>query len=90
MENIDLTKDNFVLVRQHDNKQIIGEKIFYVEWNEDDTFKKLHNEPAEGRSILVDPYMGGLSFKWMTSVITEVISPTEFKTVNSHYKLFML
>lgn len=87
---LDLAKDNFVLVRTDDNKQITGSKIIFIEWNADGTFKETHDTPAIGCSILVDPYMGGMNFKWMTSAIAEVISPTEFKTANSHYKLFML
>jgi len=83
---IDLEKDNFVLIREEDNLQIPGSVIKFIEWNENGTGKASHDTPAVGRSIVVDPIVGG-SYVWLTSEITEVISDTKFKTLNSTYTL---
>ena len=87
--NLDLAKDNFVLRRQHDNKQVVGQTIKFVEWNDDGTFKSIHSEPAVGRSIIVDPGPFG-NFRWLTTTITEMVSTTEFKTKNSTYNIYKL
>jgi len=84
---LDLTKDNFVLVRENDNKQVTGSVVKYVEWNEDGTFKSVHDEMAVGRSVVVDPSSLG-QFRWMTTTITEIISESKFKTKNSTYNLY--
>ena len=83
---IDLEKDNFVLIREEDNKQIPGSVIKFIEWSDLGSGKAAHDTPAVGRSIVVDPIVGG-SYVWLTSPITEVISDTKFKTVNSTYTL---
>jgi hypothetical protein len=83
---IDLTTDNYVLTRLEDNKQITASVIKFIEWNEDGTGKYVHDEPAIGRSIIVDP-VNGVIYKWMTTQITEIISVTKFKTKNSTYTL---
>lgn len=83
---IDLSKDNYVLTRKNDNKQMTGSVIKFVEWNEDGSGKAVHDTPALGRSIVLDPHGLGL-YKWMTTRITEIISETEFKTENSIYML---
>jgi hypothetical protein len=83
---IDLITDNYVLTRLEDGKQITASVIKFIEWNEDGTGKSVHNEPAIGRSIIVDP-TNGLIYKWMTTQITEIISNTKFKTLNSTYTL---
>jgi hypothetical protein len=86
---IDLETHNFVLIREEDNKQIPGSVIKFIEWNENGTGKASHDTPAPGRSIVVDPIVGG-SYVWLTSEITEVISDTKFKTLNSTYTLHKL
>lgn len=86
---IDLTTDNYVLSRLEDNKQITASVIKFIEWNENGTAKSSHDEPAVGRSIIVDPMILG-NYKWMTTAITEIISETKFKTENSTYTLFKL
>jgi hypothetical protein len=64
-------------------------KIGYIEWKENDHFKKIHDSPAVGLSLILDPHR--LSYTWLTTTITEIIKDTkdlvEFKTLNSHYKL---
>ena len=76
---IDLAKDNYVLTRLEDNKQITASMIKFMEWNEDGTGKYVHDGPATGRSIMADG--------WLTTPITEIISETKFKTKNSTYTL---
>lgn len=83
---IDLSKDNYVLTRLEDNKQIPCAVIKFVEWNENGTFKAAHDNPAIDRSIIADPGPYGM-YRWLTSVITEVISDNKFKTKNSTYTL---
>ena len=72
----------------HFNK--IGSQIFWLEWNEDRTFKDKHPEPKIGYSLIMDPYKG-IEFTWQTTEITELISNTptkiHFKTKNSEYIL---
>ena len=66
-----------------------GEKIGWIEWNSNGTFKEIHEEPDIDRSLIIDPQY--ITFTWMTSVLTEVISKSEseieFRTKNSHYLL---
>lgn len=66
-----------------------GEKIAWIEWNDNGTFKQKHDEPAIGRSLILDPHH--LSYTWLTTTVTEIIEQTDsfiiFKTENSHYKL---
>lgn len=83
---IDLAKDNYVLTRIDDGKQITASVVQFIEWNEDGTGKSAHDTPAVGRSIIADPMIGG-NYRWMTSIITEIISEDTFKTKNSTYKL---
>lgn len=83
---IDLAKDNYILTRINDGMQITGSFIKFIEWNKDKTGKSVHDEPAIGRSIIINP-VNGLIYKWMTTPITEIISETEFKTENSIYTL---
>jgi hypothetical protein len=86
---IDFEKDNYVLTRLDDEKQIAASVVKFIEWNEDGTGKSSHDEPAVGRSIIAGPMIGG-NYKWMTTVITEIISENEFKTKNSTYTLHKL
>lgn len=64
--------------------------VMWVEWNEDDTFKDNHNEPAIGRSLIMSPF--NPFFTWKTSRITEILEEGEgyvkFRTVNSLYELY--
>lgn len=72
------------LIRQRDNLVKEG-FIEYVEFDSNNRGKKIHMEPKVGFACIVD--RNRISFTWMTTVITEVISLTEFKTENSHYKI---
>lgn len=84
---MDIAKDNYVLVREDDGKRIPCSVIKFIEWKEDGTFKAVHDEPAVGRSIVVDPGPYG-QFRWMTSAIAEVIDSKHIKTNNSTYKIY--
>jgi hypothetical protein len=82
---------NYKLVRESDGLTKYGWKIGWIEWKKKDkTFKKLHDEPAVGRSFILDP--NRISFTWCTSTITEVLEKQEnyckFKTQNSIYELW--
>jgi len=85
---IDLTQDNYVLTRLEDDKQMTASVVKFIEWNENGTGNKAHDEPAIGRSIVLDPAYG--SYSWLTTTITEIINENTFKTLNSTYKLHKL
>ena len=76
------------LTREQDNKVIEGEKIGYIEWDEDGRFSKLFDEPAIGRSIILDPHY--FKYTWMTTSITSFTKDEDkliFQTKNSTYIL---
>ena len=80
------------LVRERDGLTKQSEKILWLEFNEDGTFKSKHDEPAVGRSLIMSPF--NMFFTWQTTEITEIIEQTEdylkFKTLNSTYELWKL
>jgi len=80
----------YKLVRERDGLSNVGHKAGWIEWNEDGTFKKLHNEPAVGRSLILDPQR--ISYTWMTTTVTEILEQKEnyikFATTNSLYELW--
>lgn len=87
---LDIITIKYKLTKVDDNFGAkFGEKIAWIEWNENGTFKQKHDEPAIGRSLILDPQH--MSFTWMTTTVTEIIEKTDsfiiFKTENSHYKL---
>jgi hypothetical protein len=61
-------------------------------FKEDDTFKEKHDEPAIGRSCMLDPHR--ISFTWLTTSVTEIIEQRDnyikFNTLNSVYELFRI
>lgn len=69
---------------------IWAERIAWIEWGEDHHPKEIHEEPAEGRSLLCDPGAYG-NYQWLTTQLVEIIkqSPKRllFKTKNSTYLL---
>ena len=77
------------LVRKHDNLTRISERILWVAFNEDGTFKSKHTEPAVGRSLIMSPF--NQFFTWQTTLITVLHEATEdyikFDTGNSEYEL---
>jgi hypothetical protein len=80
----------YKLVRERDGLSNVGHKAGWIEWNEDGTFKKLHDEAAVGRSLILDPQR--ISYTWMTTTVTEILEQKEkyikFATTNSIYELW--
>jgi hypothetical protein len=80
----------YKLVRERDGLSNVGHKVGWIEWNEDGTFKKLHDEAAVGRSLILDPQR--ISYTWMTTTVTEILEQKEnyikFATTNSTYELW--
>jgi len=90
---IDLNLDEifrYKLVRERDGLSNVGHKAGWIEWNEDGTFKELHDEPAVGRSLILDPQR--MSYTWLTTTVTEILEQKEnyikFATTNSLYELW--
>lgn len=83
----------FKLIRINDGLVRQGQTIKYVEWEGGigSKAKELHDEPAVGRSLVLNP---GLSYNWLTTSITEIVEQREnyikFKTQNSDYELFKI
>ena len=79
------------LIREHDGLLNVGDQVGWIEWAEDGRFKELHEEPAIGRSLILDP-KNAPSYTWMTTTITEILEQDEnyikFATKNSVYELF--
>ena len=72
------------LIRQRDNLVKEG-LIEFIEWDKNDRGKTIHIKPKVGFSCIVRRRQ--LRKMWLTTEIVEVISDTEFKTKNSHYKI---
>ena len=81
----------YTLVRLNDGLTKRGDSIGYVEWNEDRTFKELHDTIQVGRSVMLHP---GKVYAWLTTTVTEVLEQREdyvkFETENSLYELKIL
>ena len=86
------TKFNWKLVRERDGITKQSERVLWLEWNEDRSFKAKHDEPAIDRSLIMSPFND--FFTWQTTPITEILEQQEgylkFKTKNSVYELFKL
>lgn len=80
----------YKLVRERDGLSNVGHKAGWIEWSEDGKFKELHNEPAVGRSLILDPQR--MSYTWLTTTVTEILEQKEnyikFATTNSLYELW--
>ncbi len=84
--------ENKIVLENIDNGSTKRAKKFgWIEWNEDSTFKSIHDKPAIGRSLILDPHL--MMYTWLTSITKEVISESEteieFRTKNTHYKLLI-
>lgn len=79
----------YKLIRSSDNLTVTGNKILWLEWNENGTYKEHHDNPVVGASLVVNPQYG--TYTWLT---TPMLSYTEedgvitFNTENSTYKLY--
>ena len=80
----------YKLIRS-DGLQKRGDHLTFVEWNDNTTFKEGHNEPAIGRSVLLDG--NRFNYTWMTTTIKKIVEMSEnyikFETENSTYELFI-
>ncbi len=83
---------NWKLVRERDGLTKQSEKVIWVEWNEDRTFKEKFDSVAIGRSLIMSPF--NQFFTWQTTTVTEIVEEKDdyikFKTKNSNYELFKL
>lgn len=83
-------KPKWELIRERDELTKQSEKIMWLEWNDNGTFKSNHDKPVVGRSLLMSPFINGL-YTWLTTEVTEIIEQHDdyikFKTQNSTYEL---
>lgn len=67
-----------------------GNHVMWIEWNENGTFKNTYDEPAVGRSLILDGQT--VNYTWLTTSVKEILEQKEnfvnFTTKNSHYKLY--
>ena len=54
--NLDTEEPKYKLVRERDNLIKESARVMWLEWNDDDTFKNKHNQPAIGRSLIMSPF----------------------------------
>lgn len=87
-----LSDKKYKLVRESDGKIVYGSSKGWVEWDENNSFKKIHDEPAVGRSLILDP--NSLVYAWLTTQVVEILDEQEgyikFTTLNSVYELFKI
>ena len=85
-------KSPYKLVRESDGLTNYGQQIKWIEWKEDGTFNKQYNEPAIGRSLILNPHR--ISYTWLTTSVTKIIEQRDdyikFNTRNSNYELWRL
>ena len=78
----------YTLKRLDDGLTKRGNKIQYIEWNEDQSSREVHDEVKVGYSLMLDPRM---NFTWLTTKIVEISQQEDkyikFKTENSTYEL---
>jgi hypothetical protein len=83
---------NYKLVRERDGLTKYGREMGWIEFHENGTFKEKHDEPAIGRSCILDPHR--FSFTWLTTSVTKIVEQRDdyikFNTNNSVYELFKL
>ena len=86
---IPISIPNYILARHNDGKTLHGVNIGWVEWRENGKFKELHQKPAVGLSLILDPHHW--EYTWLTTPVTEIIEQGDshivFKTENSKYEL---
>lgn len=78
----------YTLKRLDDGLTKRGNRIQYIEWNEDRSSREVHDEVKVGYSLILDPRM---NFTWLTTKIVEISQQEDkyikFKTENSTYEL---
>jgi len=90
------------LIRERDGEGFAGSAVDIIEWNEDGTFKKIHEDgmPRIGCSVKVGSVTAGTYSTrdwWMTTPVTEILEIIKndkgqleyikFKTENSVYEM---
>jgi len=90
---VDLIKEevNYYLSKPNDPSFLkTGEKVSWIRWNENGTFRELSPNIQVDTSLIMNPHFGDF-FAWMTTTVTEIIEQNDseiiFKTNNSLYKL---
>ena len=79
------------LTRENDGKVLVGTKLKWIEWDEFYGVSQTYDEPAIGRSLILDPHY--FSYTWLTTTVLEFQeTPTgfTFQTENSNYILEIL
>jgi hypothetical protein len=79
----------YKLVRERDNKTLVGQAVKFIEWEEDGRFSQSYDEPGIGRSVILDPHH--LRYTWLTTTITSFEyngDILKFSTKNSDYVLY--
>ena len=81
----------YTLKRLRDSLTKVGLKISWIEWGDNGRGKEMHDEPAIGRSLMLDPHV--FNYTWLTTSITEIVEQREgyikFNTKNSVYELII-
>lgn len=81
---------HYKLIRKRDGLVKTAPKVGYLTFFEDGTFRKKHDTPKVGRSLLLSPF--SRFFTWQTTPITEILEKKKnylrFLTKNSEYELF--
>lgn len=78
----------YKLTREKDDRVIGGKVVKFVEWDEDGRFSNSFDEPAIGRSLILDPQY--VVYTWLTTEITSFTNEDgvlKFSTKNSNYIL---
>lgn len=79
----------YILKRLNDGLTNVGSTIGWIEWSDEGRGKEMHDEPAIGRSLMLDPHI--FEFTWLTTSIAEIVEQREdyikFATKNSIYEL---
>lgn len=80
----------YKLTRLNDGLERISERVRWIEFKKNDTFKDWFHNIAIGRSLFMSPF--NRFFTWQTTPVTEIIEDdyawgAHFKTKNSEYKL---
>ena len=81
----------YLLTRENDDKKLQGDVARFIEWSDEGRFSKIHDEPAEGSSLILDPQY--FSYTLMTTEITSFAyedNILKFSTKNSNYILEIL
>ena len=78
----------YKLTRERDNLTKVCKAIKYIEWNEEGRVSNSYDEPAIGRSLILDPQY--VVYTWLTTEITSFTNEDgvlKFSTKNSNYIL---